>query len=302
VVKGDTLDRIAGKYATTVPALAEANNIPNPNLIIIGQQLLIPSGNQAKSTSSPAKGASADTISGRSGKKHIVKPGDTLESIAAQYDGVTADQIAKANGIVDGDVHTGQALYLGGPGYVATGTKGETTYQVRPGDRLSDIASSHGISTAKLASLNGVSDPNLIRAGQVLTVPTGNAWVCPVEGASFMNDWGFPRDHGARYHEGTDLFADRGAEVLAPVSGTVTQKSGTIGGLQFSLDGSDGVRYIGSHMSKYGKAGKVNAGDVIGYVGATGNAFGTPPHLHFGIYYKGTPVNPFPTLLAHGCK
>lgn len=116
-----------------------------------------------------------------------------------------------------------------------------------------------------------------------------------------MNDWGFPRGGGTRYHEGNDLFVSKGAPVLAPVGGTVEFKTGAIGGLQFRLMGEDGVVYIGTHMDKFGKDGNVKAGDTIGYVGNTGNAVGTRPHLHFGMYYKGTPVNPYPTLVRHGC-
>jgi murein DD-endopeptidase MepM/ murein hydrolase activator NlpD len=123
-----------------------------------------------------------------------------------------------------------------------------------------------------------------------------------VAGAKFMNDWGFPRAGGSRFHEGNDLFVSGGTPVRAPVSGVVEHKTGTIGGLQFRLTGSDGVVYIGSHMSEFGKKGKVAAGDVVGYVGNTGNAVGTPTHLHFGMYHKGTVVNPYPTLVKHGCK
>jgi murein DD-endopeptidase MepM/ murein hydrolase activator NlpD len=94
----------------------------------------------------------------------------------------------------------------------------------------------------------------------------------------------------------------RGTPVRAPVGGTVEFVTGSIGGLQFRLFGEDGVKYIGSHMDQFGKDGKVKAGDTIGYVGNTGNAVGTSPHLHFGMYYKGTVVNPYPTLHKHGCK
>lgn len=301
VVFGDTLGRIARKYKTSVSSITSTNNIPNPNIILVGQQIIIPSGSSSSGSGQSGGSSKESTISDRTGRVHVVKRGETLARIAAQYRGVSADDIAAANGILNGIIFAGQGLYLSGPGYVASGTAGETNYRIQRGDRLGDIAHSFGVAVNSLTSLNGISNPNLIRSGQVLRIPTGSEWVCPVDGASFMNDWGFPRGGGLRYHEGNDLFVSRGTPVRAPVSGTLTQKTGTIGGLQFSLDGKDGVRYIGTHMDKFGKKGKVKAGDIIGYVGNTGNAVGTSPHLHFGMYYQGTPVNPYPSLIAHGC-
>lgn len=300
VASGDTLGRIASKYGTSVSAIAQANGISNTNLIRVGQQLVI-----ASSGSGPGPeegdGSDGDDISDRSGNKHIVSKGETVAQIAAQYAGVSVEDIVKANGIINEVIYTGTALYLGGPGYVASGTSGETSYTVGRGDRLSDIAHAFGVSLSTLTSTNGISDANLIRIGQVLTVPTGTSWICPVEGASFFNDWGFPRGGGTRYHEGNDLFVTKGTPVRAPVSGTVRHITGTIGGKQFSLDGADGIRYIGTHMDAFGEEGQVTAGDIVGYVGNSGNAIGTRPHLHFGMYYEGTPVNPYPTLVSHGC-
>lgn len=305
VSMGDTLGKIARKYGTSVSSLAAANSISNPNLIRVGQELIVSSGGGSSSGSSggssSGSGGSDYDISDRTGQKHIVKKGETVARIAAQYSGVSAEDIIKANGIVNGVIYYGQALYLSGPGYVGSGTAGETTYKVRSGDRLADIAFAHGVSLSTLASVNNIKNTNLIRVGQVLTIPTGSSWVCPVQGARFKNDWGFPRGGGTRYHEGNDLFASRGTPVRAPVSGTVSFKTGTIGGKQFTLDGSDGIRYIGTHMDAFGKDGRVAAGEIIGYVGNSGNAVGTSPHLHFGMYLKGTPVNPYPTLHAHGC-
>jgi LysM repeat protein len=303
VAFGDTLGRIALKYGTSVSSLASANSISNPNLIRVGQELIISSGGGSSGSggSSDSTSSKDDDISDRTGQRHIVKKGESLASIAAQYSGVSADDLAKANGIINGVIYYGQALYLSGPGYVASGSPGTTTYTVRSGDRLGDIAHDNGVSISALASANGISNTNLIRIGQVLTIPTGSQWFCPVQNASFKNDWGFPRDGGTRYHEGNDLFADRGTPVRAPVSGTVRFRTGSIGGNQFTLTGSDGITYIGSHMDKFGKKGTVDAGDVIGYVGNTGNAAGGATHLHFGMYYKGTPVNPYPSLYANGC-
>jgi len=300
VVFGETLGRIARKYGSSVSGIAKANSISNPNLIRIGQELIIPLGG-GNSGATGTGSSSEGTLSDRNGKVHIVKRGENLARIASQYRGVSSDDIAKANGIVNGVIYYGQALYLSGPGYVASGTAGETSYKVRRGDRLGDIAHAHGVSVNTLTSANNIRNSNLIRIGQNLVIPTGTSWICPVAGASFKNDWGFPRGGGTRYHEGNDLFVRRGTPVRAPVAGTVNFRTGTIGGKQFTLDGVDGIRYIGTHMDGFAKDGRVKAGDVIGYVGNTGNAVGTNPHLHFGMYYKGTPVNPYPSLYAHGC-
>ena len=293
VASGDTLNRLAARYNASVSRIVSANSLSNPDLIRVGQKLVIPGGSGA--------GGSATDISDRTGQYHVVRRGETVEAIAKQYKGVSADDIVRANGIVKGMIYTGSALYLSGPGYVAAGSSGSVSYTVRSGDRLGDIAHAHKVTISTLTSENNISNPNVIRAGQVLSIPSGAGWVCPVQGASFMNDWGFPRGGGTRYHEGNDLFVNRGTPVKAPVGGSVEFKTGTVGGLQFRLAGNDGVVYIGSHMDKFGKEGKVKAGEVIGYVGNTGNAAGTPPHLHFGIYYKGTVVNPYPTLAKHGC-
>lgn len=308
---GETLGRIARKYGASVSSIATANELSNPNLIRVGQELIIPrggggstSGGSGGGSSSPSGGSSTENdISDRSGKVHIVKRGENLARIASQYSGVSADDLAKVNGILNGVIYYGQALYLSGPSYVASaGGSSGGSYKVRSGDRLGDIAHSHGVSISSITSANQIRNANLIMVGQVLTIPGGRSWVCPVAGASFKNDWGFPRGGGTRYHEGNDLFVSRGTPVRAPVAGTVRHRTGTIGGKQFTLTGVDGVTYIGTHMDQFGESGSVSAGDVIGYVGNSGNAVGTSPHLHFGMYYKGTPVNPYPSLVANGCK
>ncbi|HSM46095.1 MAG TPA: LysM peptidoglycan-binding domain-containing M23 family metallopeptidase [Acidimicrobiia bacterium] len=298
VTRGETLDRIAAKYGSSVSGIVSANAISNPNIIRIGQELLIPSTSGRSGGSGSGEGSD---ISDRSGQYHVVKRGESVKQIAAQYSGVSADDITKANGIINGRIYAGAALYLSGPGHVASGSAGSISYTVRSGDRLGDIAQSHSVSLRTLVSENNISNPNLIRSGQTLAIPSGTTWVCPVQGSRFMNDWGFPRGGGVRYHEGNDLFVSRGTPVKAPVGGTVEFTTGPIGGLQFRLMGNDGVVYIGTHMDKFGDDGTVRPGDIIGYVGNSGNAVGTSPHLHFGMYYKGTVVNPYPTLVKHGC-
>jgi peptidoglycan LD-endopeptidase LytH len=122
------------------------------------------------------------------------------------------------------------------------------------------------------------------------------AWICPVQGPrSFSNDYGMPRS-GGRRHQGNDILSPRGTPVVAPVAGSVTHRSVGLGGLSFFLNGVDGNEYFGTHLSGYAAGGQVSAGTVIGYVGDTGNARGTP-HLHFEIHPGGGgPINPYPTL------
>jgi LysM repeat protein len=301
VKRGETLNGIARSYGVSSSSVVRANDLANPDRIYPDQKLLIPAATSSGSGKSDS-GGGGDSGSSRSGNFHIVKKGETVESIADKYKGVSADDIIMANGIVNGRIYTGTRLLLDGPSYIG-GSKssgGSSTYVVQRGDRLGDIAARYGTSVSKLANLNGLRNVNVIRSGQKLEVPGGSGWVCPVRGSSFFNDWGFPRG-SSRYHEGNDLFTSYGSPVRAPVSGTVELKRGSIGGLQFNLHGSDGVVYLGSHLDSAGKEGKVAAGDVIGYVGNSGNADGTRPHLHFGMYYGGGAINPYPTLRANDC-
>jgi LysM repeat protein len=302
VSQGETLAKIASAYGANASAIAEANSMANPDLILPGQEVLIPTTKKkSPGASNPsATDSEAESPSSRSGRYHIVQRGDTLDSIAGQYSGLSPDTIATANGITNGKVYTGTRLFLDGPSIVGTGSGGSANYVVQTGDRLGDIAAKHGTNISTLADLNGLSDVNLIRHGQTLAVPGGSSWVCPVEGGRYFNDWGFPRG-GSRFHEGNDIFAAHGSPVRAPVSGTVELIEGTIGGLQFNLLGSDGIKYLGSHLDAAGKTGEVGAGDVIGYVGTSGNARGANPHLHFGMYGDGGAMNPHPTLVSNGC-
>ncbi len=159
------------------------------------------------------------------------------------------------------------------------------------------------------ATVPGATDVPVIAAGEdidyedngpVITAPANivvnaNGWVCPVTNANFTNDWGQSRP-GGRSHTGTDLLAGAGTPILAPIAGVVSFKASTRGGNSFYLKGADGVQIFGAHLSKYGESGKVKAGTVIGYVGDTGNAKGTP-HLHFEIQHKGQgKTNPYPVL------
>ena len=127
-------------------------------------------------------------------------------------------------------------------------------------------------------------------------VETG-AGTCPVRGVvAFTNDWGQPRS-GGRTHQGTDMFAAMGTPLVAVVDGMITESSGGLGGIGLDLHGADGVKYYYAHLSSIAiGSGKVKQGDVIGFVGDTGNAAGGAPHLHFQLHPGGgEPINPYPT-------
>jgi murein DD-endopeptidase MepM/ murein hydrolase activator NlpD len=129
-------------------------------------------------------------------------------------------------------------------------------------------------------------------------------FVCPVQGgATFINSWGYPRSGGTRTHKGTDMYGSQGYghPLVAVQDGYIQMKTVRLGGIVVYLYDDAGYRYYYAHLQSYpsGQTNgqRVNKGDVIGYMGATGNAGG--PHLHFGLYPGGgSAVNPYPTVRA----
>lgn len=88
-----------------------------------------------------------------------------------------------------------------------------------------------------------------------------------------------------------------GAPIYAVTSGSVTQRTGGLAGKAVWLRGNDGNLYFYAHLSGYGAGGSVSQGSVVGYNGASGNASGGAPHLHFEIKLGGVrSVNPYPTV------
>lgn len=136
-------------------------------------------------------------------------------------------------------------------------------------------------------------------AGQIIVNPGGRPWTCPVPGAAFTNDWGQPRS-GGRHHQGTDMFAPRGAPNVAVVAGSMSSGSGGLGGTSALLAGDDGVTYYYAHLQTIvGGPRHVSQGELIGRTGNTGNARGGPTHTHFEIRPGGRKINPYPTLRAY---
>ena len=125
----------------------------------------------------------------------------------------------------------------------------------------------------------------------------------PVAGmARYTHDWWFPRfGPGWRLHQGTDIFAPFGTPVRAPVDGRVRLRDGGLGGITVYVVEPDGTYWYLAHLS--GRApdlvegAPVRTGQVVGFVGTSGNARGTPPHVHIQIHPGGgPPVDPKPVL------
>jgi murein DD-endopeptidase MepM/ murein hydrolase activator NlpD len=129
-----------------------------------------------------------------------------------------------------------------------------------------------------------------------------NTILCPVVGGSAYGDtWGAPRS-GGRKHQGVDMLAPTGTPLQAVISGFLKQATNRLGGITVSLVGDNGNRYYYAHLSAYeGEPGYVETGQVIGFIGDSGNATGVP-HLHFEIRPGGgIPVNPYKSVRSAGC-
>jgi hypothetical protein len=151
---------------------------------------------------------------------------------------------------------------------------------------------------------DGRETPGLTTLGAAgATPPPGHA--CPVRGSvSFTDTFGAPRPDG-RTHEGEDMFATAGTPTVAVTGGVTFQVENTdndIGGISLWIRGDDGNEYYYAHHRSNAVTAngvRVGTGQVVGYVGNTGNAAGTPSHLHFEIHPGGgAPTRPYPFIHA----
>jgi LysM repeat protein len=178
VVAGDTLASIAAKFGTVPEAIAQLNNLTDPNALTVGQQLKIAGTPSAGTSTAGATGATGDT------GKYVVQAGDTLQKIAQRF-GTTVAQLVQLNSLTNPNlISIGQTLIVpaagGAAAAPATGTtttggaatSGQTkSYTVQSGDTLLKIARKFGLTVQQLQTANKIANPDRIYPGQVLVIP-----------------------------------------------------------------------------------------------------------------------------------
>ena len=164
------------------------------------------------------------------------------------------------------------------------------------------------VALAAVVALAACSLPTLREGGRRLSLlhDAPPSWLpVPVAGvtaAKLSDSFGDPRS-GGRVHEGIGIFAPRGTPVGSATPGIVIQRGELgLGGRVVSVLGPGGYRHYYAHLDDWAAPRQgdwVEAGEVIGYVGDSGNAAGGAPHLHYGVYAPGGgAMNPYSLLVA----
>ena len=166
------------------------------------------------------------------------------------------------------------------------------------------------IGTAIVGTLGALAAPwlrDLVYVAHLVREERPAALPVPVEGVSprqVRDTWGARRP-GGREHEGVDIFAPRGTPIRSATRGLVWNiGENGLGGTVVWVLGPAGDLHYYAHLDRVAELRerqRVDAGDLLGYVGNTGNAARTPPHLHYAIYRRGSgAVNPYPLLTRPG--
>ena len=167
VVKpGETLSDIAARYGVSVDRLLQLNGIKDPKGLQIGTKLTVPGAPSSSSRGSSSQGSSGQAGGGRG--NYTVKSGETISEIADRYD-ISTNRLLELNGIRDAKgLQAGSRITVptAGPAKppvlpALSAAQGKAlSHTVRPGDTLSDIANTYGVPLERIASLNGLKDPD----------------------------------------------------------------------------------------------------------------------------------------------
>jgi murein DD-endopeptidase MepM/ murein hydrolase activator NlpD len=316
VRSGDGWFAIARRVAVDVDDLLAANDASVDDLLVVGDDVCLPAG--------------ADLVAACPGTTDAVRAGDGWFAIAQRH-GVDVTELLAANGAtLDRAIHAGTALCLPGvastgaqtlPGQADAADRAETgTYTVVRGDSWSWIAERAAVTMGRLLAVNDAAASDLLVPGDVIVLPAGAETPAPTVSApavelaalpsqapcAYGDTWLAPRSNGRKHH-GVDVFTLRNQYVYAVVDGRLTSRSwdqpGSRSGNAWMLTGGNGTNFFYAHLFDFAPdlsvGSWVEAGQIIGWVGSTGNA--SVDHLHFETHPRGGgPVNPYPILRAAG--
>jgi murein DD-endopeptidase MepM/ murein hydrolase activator NlpD len=231
-----------------------------------------------------------------------VRPGDSLASIAKRF-GLFVDTIISANGISSvGAVKPGTQLRIPNINGLI--------YRTRSGDSLGSVARRFKTDTTRIVDANDLGSSRLL-PGQSLFIPgarlpetavkqaLGQRVAWPVRGplSSFFGYRPDPFTGVSRFHAGIDIVTNSGTPVLAAMDGRVSDSGYNANyGNYVILNHAEGYQTLYGHLTSASVAvgTKVAQGTVIGISGNTG--YSTGPHVHFGLFRQGQPINPLKYL------
>jgi murein DD-endopeptidase MepM/ murein hydrolase activator NlpD len=306
VEPGDGWASAAASVNVSTTSLLRANDAKASAPIFPDDVLCLPPNATRRPASARACSASREVADGESWAAIANSIGTTLSAVLDAND-ATAATVLQPGDKVCLPPHTKPAV-------TANRCAGKRT--VVAGDSWYVISRSTGVPFDALYAANDASSSSVLHPGQSVCLPEVGfgrdlqsmlLHVAPLRGACrFANSWMAPR--GGRYHVGVDLISPTGTPVIAVVDGTLTRTTtnSPVSGNAWWLTASSGTYFFYAHMSWLAPGltvgSRVHAGDVIGYVGSTGNA--VSPHLHFEIHpYGGGPVNPYDSVwMLGGCR
>lgn len=321
---GDGWFAIADRAEVSVGSLLDANDAELTDVLLPGDRLCLPR------DANPA----ADCHT-----SYVVRRGDSWYAIAARADVPVRSLLNVNHAELNRVLFPGRTVCLPGGATIPSGgsssatasrsgsasTSGAvstTAYTVRSGDGWTIIADRVQVGVGALLRVNGARLTDVIVPGQKLKLPAGAkpppepdpdrpAWIeleaLPTQGPCWFHDtWNDARS-GGRKHVGVDIFTVPGEYVYAVADGRLSARywelPGRRSGNAWFLVSDAGDRYFYAHLAEFapnlGVGSRVQAGQIIGWVGSTGNS--TYPHLHFEIHPGGgEPVNPYPMLKQQG--
>ena len=301
IQKDDSLWTISRAYGITIKSIMAANSLTENSVLQIGMKLNIPT---QKNDPPQVLVAQKGESKAPTGFYHTIVSGDTLWNISRKY-GVSVSTLMNVNKLKSADrLQINQKLWISSS--EKRPSQGNTDqyqiYRVQSGDSLWSIARRYRISMELLMNVNGLNQNSQLRVGQQIRIPTyvsqdygeaSRGYIWPIMGR-ISSPFG-PR--GRRIHTGIDITAPGGSIIRAAQSGVVTF-SGSMSnyGRTVIITHTDGYQTLYAHNSVnlVTRGQRVNQGDPIAKVGATGNATGN--HCHFEVRYNGVAINPMSRL------